>query len=1669
MVSLTDIAIVGMSALFPGCRDLAAYWQNILNKVDNVHDAPDEWTGSYFEPNSQSNDRLYTRKGGFLGELAEFNPLEFGIMPNSLEAGDPDHFLSLKLARDALFDAGYSDRPFNREKTGIILGRGTYTNRGSVSGVQHGIVLDQTLNLLRQIIPALDRDTLSNIRKELEASLPAYSTDSIPGMVPNLLTGRIANRLDLMGPNYIVDAACASSLIAVELAIDELLNGRCDMMLAGGVQAATPPQIFMMFCKLGALSRSKIRPFDAEADGTLLAEGLGMLVIKRLTDAERDGDRIYAVIKGLGSSSDGKELGLLAPRLQGQVLALQRVYENSIEPDTVELVEAHGTGMQLGDKTEIQSLTSVFGQRQEQIPRCALGTVKSAIGHCIPAAGIASTIKTALALYHKILPPTLCDRVNPALEIEKTPFYINTEARPWIHGNSTVPRRAGVNAFGFGGINAHALLEEYTGLQTKDAKLLHKQWDTELLIFSANGRESLIAFVKKIQQILTVNVNIELANLAYTLSSLARGTHRLAIVAKDVADLESKLHLALEKLTDFECSRLQIHSGIYYTDPKAIALGGKTAFLFPGEGSQYPNMLADLCLHFPKVRAWFDTLDENFPDKNEYLPSSLIFPPPTCITEEERDFIAKELFSMKVAPGALLVANLALYELLSDLGIGCDVMVGHSSGENAALTASGTIPRMEQSQLINKFRHLNQIYTDLEAQDKIPKGALLSVGAIDPAFLKQFVDSSSASLHLAMDNCRNQAVLFGSEADIDEAATQLKKAGGICVRLPFDRAYHTPLFEEVEAAFRPYYDDLEMVSGHTRLYSCVTCEAFPEQPEAIRDVAIKHMSARVRFRETIEKLYDREQVRTFITVGPGDDLTAFVNDIIGDRDYLAVASNTQRKSGLEQIQHLLARLFTNRRQVDLTHLYRYRELTQVSLDPAIPEVSQKPKPVLDLSMPIMRLKPDFVSSIQDKLYPELQSRGSEGVGGAEEAEEAEEEKRLTTHHSPPATPSHPSTPASSISLSGISAHFELMQEFLASQARVTTMLFSGCANDKNGEYAESSVTPFSNENFLLTNHINPIPEEMPKARRSEALDTKSAKEEAINLEILQEKESSPFPTELNQQEASPLLGQIIERDAQHLYCDRHFDIERDVFLHDHTISGGALSQSQPELLALPVIPFTVSMEILAEAAASLVGDNKFVTSLYNLRGYRWLALDRGQLHIGILAKLQPRLEDRTWDVHVQLFELSDRTKRFLAFEGYVKLSDRFSLSPSPMTFDPGKLKSSKPVDADLYRTIMFHGPRFQGVKHLSSCGEQGIEADLQVIANNNYFTHIEQPVFQIDASLLDAAGQLVGFWVAAQPEMDFIVFPFQVESFHQYQPPLPPGSLVMCRGLIRHISQLQTEASFDFLDETGRVIARLEGWQDRYFSLPSNYCQCRIHPQTAYLSKPWMQAETGLVSRCIEPFPEQFFDGAWGIWKRILAHLILNASERDIWYKLPEKGSRRSDWLLGRAAAKDAVRQWAKQNFNIELAPVDIEILSTESGKPRVSCPALEAIATLPDISISHSHGYVVAAVAKQNKRIGIDVEQIDSVRADDLLSIAFTPAEQKLISQQHDPATIVGFWCAKEAAAKALGKGLEGVPQQWCITHYSADGKVIVSHFSETFEVKLWYQDTKVIAICSV
>ncbi len=461
-----DVAIVGMSCLFPGASSLEAYWDNIMSGASAISDPPPgSWDPDvYFDPDSTANDRVYCKRGGFLSGLTKFEPAKYGIIPSSVDGGEPDQWLALKLAVEALTDAGYSDLPEAvRRKTGVILGRGTYLNRGNFIVAQHGIIVDQTMSLLATLCPQFGTEELAEIRSGLKANLPPFTTDTVPGLVPNIITGRIANRLDLMGPSYTVDAACASSLLALDHAVRGLVAGELDMALVGGSHVVTPVPVLMLFCQLGALSRrQEIRPFDQLADGTILGEGLGMTVLKRRCDAERDGDRIYAVVKGVGTSSDGRGTGVMAPRLEGEALALERAYRNAaVDPATVGLIEAHGTGVPLGDQTEVRALETVFGEPIRGSMRCGIGSIKSMIGHLMPAAGIAGLIKTALALSEKVLPPSLnCEEPIPALQAEGGRFYLLDEPRPWINGTTTTPRRAGVNSFGFGGINAHAVLEE---------------------------------------------------------------------------------------------------------------------------------------------------------------------------------------------------------------------------------------------------------------------------------------------------------------------------------------------------------------------------------------------------------------------------------------------------------------------------------------------------------------------------------------------------------------------------------------------------------------------------------------------------------------------------------------------------------------------------------------------------------------------------------------------------------------------------------------------------------------------------------------------------------------------------------------------------------------------------------------------------------------------------------------------------------------------------------------------------------------------------------------------------------------------------------------------------------------------------------------------------------
>lgn len=463
-----SIAIVGMSCIFPGAPNLKSFWNNIINGVDSIREAgPDEWDAQHYRnKNSNHFGKIYCTKGGFISEFADFDPLEFGIMPAGLKGSDPDQFLALRVAAEALQDAGYSHKSFDGVKADMILGRTAAPGIGSMNLIQHGQTVEQVINLLRAMSPQLGESDLEEIESALHSSLQQCNADTIPAVMPNIISGRIAAKLGFKGRNLILDAACASSLSAVEIAVQGLTSGQSDIAIAGGVHINSSPYFYQMFCGLGALSNTGvIRPFDDNADGTILGEGVGMIVLKRLEDAERDGNRIYAVLKGIGCSSDGRSGSSLAPNIEGEALAMSRAYEMAgVSPRSVSLLEAHGTGTRAGDLAEIKAIERIFAAGQDiDKAWCAIGSVKSMIGHSQAASGMAGLIKTALALYFRTLPPTLnVQAANTQIDWTKSPCYVNSRTKAWEHSTSQQhPRRAAVSAFGFGGVNAHAVLEEY--------------------------------------------------------------------------------------------------------------------------------------------------------------------------------------------------------------------------------------------------------------------------------------------------------------------------------------------------------------------------------------------------------------------------------------------------------------------------------------------------------------------------------------------------------------------------------------------------------------------------------------------------------------------------------------------------------------------------------------------------------------------------------------------------------------------------------------------------------------------------------------------------------------------------------------------------------------------------------------------------------------------------------------------------------------------------------------------------------------------------------------------------------------------------------------------------------------------------------------------------------
>ncbi|MDM8539119.1 beta-ketoacyl synthase N-terminal-like domain-containing protein, partial [Desulfobacterales bacterium HSG17] len=485
------VAIVGMGCFFPKASGLKEYWRLLSRGQDAIDEVPKtHWSpADYYDKDPKKPDHVFCTRGGFLSPIP-FDPSEFGIPPTSLEATDTSQLLGLVAAKTALDDAGYGeDREFDRERVSVILG---------VTGTQELVIpLGARLGhpLWRKALEAsgISPEKTEEVVQRISDSYVPWQESSFPGLLGNVIAGRISNRLDLGGTNCAVDAACASSMSAMYLAIMEIQAGRSDMVVTGGVDCLNDIFMHMCFSKTPILSPTgDVRPFSKDADGSILGEGVGILIFKALEQAEKDGDKIYAVIKGLGTSSDGKSNSIYAPRAEGQMKALKKAYEYAgVSTDTIELVEAHGTGTIVGDEVEFSALKRVFtkGKNTDNCSlttdncknRCAVGSVKSMIGHTKAAAGAAGLIKNVLAVYNKVLPPTLkVNEPDPRLDIYNSPFYLNTQPRPWI-SNGKHPRRSAVSSFGFGGSNFHMVIEEYQKEKTEVS------WDGSVEIIALSG------------------------------------------------------------------------------------------------------------------------------------------------------------------------------------------------------------------------------------------------------------------------------------------------------------------------------------------------------------------------------------------------------------------------------------------------------------------------------------------------------------------------------------------------------------------------------------------------------------------------------------------------------------------------------------------------------------------------------------------------------------------------------------------------------------------------------------------------------------------------------------------------------------------------------------------------------------------------------------------------------------------------------------------------------------------------------------------------------------------------------------------------------------------------------------------------------------------------------
>ncbi|ABF39470.1 beta-ketoacyl synthase [Candidatus Koribacter versatilis Ellin345] len=901
------IAIVGLGAILPDAPDVNTFWSNVQSGRDSISEVPSErWDPNlYYDPDPSVPDKTYSKIGGWVRQF-NWDPMKWHLPlpPKVSGAMDPAQRWAIACTREALADYGFPDRPLETDRTAVILGNAMAGEMHYMTALRVFFPMYAKELATAPTFAALPEDLRVEITRQLHERvgerLPEITEDSMPGELANCIAGRIANLYNFHGPNYVVDAACASAMGAMNAAIQGLVEHQFDVAVTGGIDRNMGASTFVKFCKIGALSATGSRPYAAGADGFVMGEGAVVFLLKRLEDAERDGDKVYAVLRGIGGSSDGKGKGITAPNPVGQILCTKRAWENAgLSPADVNYIEGHGTSTRVGDVVEVQSMIDVLSEYSLPSHSIPIGSVKSNIGHLKAAAGAAGILKTVLALHHKVLPPSVhCDRPTPDIDFANSPLFVNTKLRPWEMPPDSV-RRAGVSAFGFGGTNFHTVLEEYIpGRLKPKARNARGAADNPVnaheIVAAAAPQNGLKAPMRGVLVLGAAskselkgrlrNWNPEGAETPKPpLASDLQADYRIAIDYGAPAELKQKIAAALKAFDadQFAVWKALRAQGIFHGQGPAA----KVAFLYTGQGSQYVNMFRSLKEREPIVTQTFAAADR-------VLTPLLGKPLTEYIFVDSKDEKAVEqaeldLRQTAITQPAVLCVDLGITRLLDAYGIRPDMTMGHSLGEYGALVASGCLPFEEALEAVSaRGREMTRV----SVKDK---GKMAAVFA--PLFeVERLLKTVAGYVEIANLNSEQQSVIGGASDAVDEACTKLLAAGFNVVPLPVSHAFHTSIVAPASGPMRDTLERMHLQSPQIPIVANVNGEFYPTGPNVIPqmlDILAKQIASPVQFIKGLQTLY-RSGARIFVEVGPKKALHGFAEDVLGkDEDVLALFTN----------------------------------------------------------------------------------------------------------------------------------------------------------------------------------------------------------------------------------------------------------------------------------------------------------------------------------------------------------------------------------------------------------------------------------------------------------------------------------------------------------------------------------------------------------------------------------------------------------------------------------------------------------------------------------------------------------------------------------------------------------------------------------------------------------